>query len=209
MHLYFATIDALSPDTFQNHLLKLPDFERSKVAKYHRPQDAYLSVLGKALLMKGLSNYGYDADLKANYKLTAFGRPYLLNGPGFNISHSSDVAVCVIAENKIGVDVEKVRDIELDGFADYFSPAEWDSIQRATNPFVEFYTLWCKKEAVIKADGKGLSNSLEKVVTLTDKTELSGNIYYTRMHLIHPDYIVATAYTSDHEVTNSVKIITI
>jgi 4'-phosphopantetheinyl transferase len=209
MHVYYATIDALTPEAYQYYLHRLPEAEHSKVLKYRRPQDAYLSVLGKALLMRGLADSGYDDTLRDAYKVTEFGRPYMLNGPKFNIAHSGNVAVCAISETTVGVDIENVTRIDIDVFEDHFVPEEWNLIQKATNPTVAFYTLWCKKEAVIKADGKGLSNALNDVITLTDQTELNDIIYHTRLHFIYPDYIMATASTCGHEMIKLIQVDTI
>lgn len=209
MQVYYATIDALTLDAYQYYLHRLPETERSKVLRYRRHQDAYLSVLGKALLMRGLADSDYDYNLIHNYKITAFGRPYMLSGPKFNISHSGNVAVCALSENAVGADIEEVKQIDIDLFVDYFIPEEWNFIQTAPNPIAAFYTLWCQKEAVVKADGKGLSNSLKDVVTLRHQTELNETIYHTQLHSIYPDYIMATASTCNHEVVKLIQVHTL
>ncbi len=85
----------------------------------------------------------------------------------FNISHSHGTALYGIAMRRsIGVDVEKIRtNISYNKIANrQFSQSEINMIQKA--PFDEniqtFFNIWTRKEALLKATGKGLLSPMSQ-----------------------------------------------
>lgn len=83
----------------------------------------------------------------------------------FNVSHSEDMALLAFSRSRVlGVDIEQLRErADFEKLARrYFSPAEVRSLEGM--PILErlpaFYRCWTRKEAYIKAKGKGLSISL-------------------------------------------------
>ena len=91
-----------------------------------------------------------------------------------SISHSGDwVALAVTDGAPVGVDVEEVRAAEVDDLAGIcFSPAELAVFRRVPEADRRgaFFTYWARKEAVLKATGKGMSVGMSKL-TLTAHDE--------------------------------------
>lgn len=97
-----------------------------------------------------------------------FGKPKLVRRSGtvdlrFNLSHSGDLGVLAFAvEREIGVDVEVIRDIR-DAVAiggRHFTPEEQQLLRHAEKRQdlpQTFFKLWTRKEALLKASGRGLS----------------------------------------------------
>ena len=84
---------------------------------------------------------------------------------GFNVSHSGDrFVVAVAAGMEPGVDVERIRPRRnLEGLCRrFFSPAEREEVAAAPDPLEAFHRIWTRKEAVIKADGRGVSIGLDR-----------------------------------------------
>ena len=99
----------------------------------------------------------------------AHGKPALAPGGGpplgFNVSHSGERFVVAAAVGIVpGVDVERVRPRrDLPGLARrFFSPAEQEEAAAAPDPLLAFYRIWTRKEAVIKADGRGVGIGLDR-----------------------------------------------
>jgi 4'-phosphopantetheinyl transferase len=95
------------------------------------------------------------------------GKPCLKhNGGHFSVSHCDDVALFAFSKAaEIGVDVEAVRPIrDADAMAaQLFSPREnraYAALAPADRPLA-FLRCWTRMEAVAKALGDGLSNSLK------------------------------------------------
>ena len=86
----------------------------------------------------------------------------------FNISHSGDWVLIALAHDDLGIDVEKINP-EFDFvnmLEDHFSKDEQSYITAASDPVSAFYYLWTRKEALIKAWGKGLQDYMKDVSVL-------------------------------------------
>ena len=98
------------------------------------------------------------------------GRPMLESPAGVdcNWSHSGDrLAVALGRGVQVGIDIELVRPRPraLELARRFFAPAEadWLAAPGRGDPVHDFIRLWCAKEAVLKAHGRGLSFGLEKL----------------------------------------------
>ena len=84
---------------------------------------------------------------------------------GFNASHSGERYVIALALGmEPGVDVERIRPrARLDRLVRrFFSPAEQRAVAADPEPLLAFHRIWARKEAVIKADGRGVSLGLDR-----------------------------------------------
>ena len=91
------------------------------------------------------------------------GKPRLEGmGPAFNMAHSGDVAaIAVGGQTELGVDVEVLRPVpRLQAMIRYAcTPAEQTALQAIVDEEARtesFLELWVRKEAVLKALGRGL-----------------------------------------------------
>ena len=90
-------------------------------------------------------------------------------GVVFNLSHSgSQLLIAVGRDSVLGVDIEAWRDISnLAGMVDRcFAPTEqlyWSSLAAGSRT-AAFYAFWTRKEAFVKAVGRGISLGLEHCV---------------------------------------------
>lgn len=146
---------------FSAALLRLPLAEQARILRKHRRVDRYASALGRLLLMDGLTQLGY-AHFLHDLTYTASGRPYLANGPAFNIAHSGPRVVCTIAPTlqHIGIDIEQLRQLSAADLAelhDTMTPAQWAVIDGDGDPARAYLSFWTKKESIVKAIGYGLA----------------------------------------------------
>lgn len=119
-----------------------------------RSKETNSHTLGRKLLQKGIKNIlGLDTSpLEFNQN----GKPYLKGYPNFhfNISHSKDAVVIAFGNSEMGVDIEKVRSVNLKVANRFFTENERAKIKSPT----DFFTVWTQKEAVIKKGGKALKD---------------------------------------------------
>jgi 4'-phosphopantetheinyl transferase len=148
----------------------LCDQDRERAARYRFPEDRMRFVLGRALLGKLLRHYlDYPAQA-IEFSFTAQGRPVLAQDAAvqFSISHSRDlVAVALSSETLVGVDVQHIpHDFKSHALAERIFSDDDLKIFRAL-PASEaaraFFRAWTGKEAVLKAQGVGLSGGLKEV----------------------------------------------
>lgn len=96
------------------------------------------------------------------------GKPELVPGfcgPAFNLSHSGDRALLAVGPAEVGVDLESAsRKVDAMGIVrSFFSPAEragFEGLPPGLDRDALFLNVWTRKEAVVKAIGKGLACSL-------------------------------------------------
>ena len=92
----------------------------------------------------------------------------LTNGGHFSFSRSQQhVLIGYSASHRIGVDIERVRsfpDMELMA-AEIFTEhqfSDWQSLPPAERP-LGFFRGWTRKEAVVKVDGRGISDGVRQI----------------------------------------------
>lgn len=115
------------------------------------------------------------------------GKPYFKDSAlSFSLSHSGDLVLCAIADHEIGVDVQKVIDLEWEKLAKRFFSLEEQDWLSSVDSKEEFFRLWCRKEAFGKMTGEGAATYLgqsflkeQRGIALRDgKLSIRGETYY-------------------------------
>ncbi|CAN5723653.1 4'-phosphopantetheinyl transferase superfamily protein [soil metagenome] len=105
------------------------------------------------------------------------GKPGLVDGPAFNMSHTGDHLLLALAiEGALGVDAEESRRLrDLEGLANrVFTLQEREELlEFPEGPMREaaFLRGWTRKEALVKAMGRGISLPLQQVSVDLLRTE--------------------------------------
>jgi len=86
---------------------------------------------------------------------SALGKPYLPDGPCFNLSHSGNKVVLLVDDQDAGVDVEQIVPYSGAVARRVFTPREQEWLQSRNNEEA-FFRLWTGKESIMKALGLGL-----------------------------------------------------
>lgn len=107
-----------------------------------------------------------------------FGKPLADNGVHFNISHSGEYVMFVMAENPVGCDIEEMREVDTLKMGKFvFSESEMCEIENANNKKDKFFEFWTKKESLLKCMGEGFHKSAKSVNVINDFYE-EEKIYY-------------------------------
>lgn len=151
-----------------------------KYSKYKRWQDAKSTILGRLLLAYGLQkfyNINVD-DIAIEYSKDK--RPFLENSEvQFNISHSNDFIVCAFTSHGgIGVDVEKISNVDINDFRSQFSKSEYDNMVGSLHVQEKFFEFWTQKEAVLKAYGTGLNVALDSIEIIDGSSTIGEEVFY-------------------------------
>ncbi|WP_420574957.1 4'-phosphopantetheinyl transferase family protein [Kordia sp.] len=193
----------------QTYLHTFPEEIRTKILRFRRWQDAQLSLLGRLLLRYGLKMC-QQSHLEDQIEYTAYNKPYFKNSDvRFNISHSGDIVICGISETEeFGIDIEVMDAITIDDFKMQMTDNEWLKIYNASNQQVAFYEYWTQKEAVIKAQGKGMSIALQSFEIQNQMTEIENRQYEVKELFIDTNYKCHIAFpeTAVHKEISIQKI---
>lgn len=155
--IYQADSELVRKSTTLMHLLnKLPENMRKRALRYKFEIDAFNFVIGRLLLKTSLSNLGVPSNID-EIKFHNSGKPFI-NNISFNISHTEGMVVCAITtQGEIGIDIEKIKPVNLSNFEAWFTKSEWTDIYNTSSPLHKFYWYWTRKESIIKAMGVNLS----------------------------------------------------
>jgi 4'-phosphopantetheinyl transferase len=184
LRVYLASSENRFPDELEReYLARIPTSMHAAIQRYRRWEDRQATMIGKLLLQRalgGLAVQNTSLSLE-NIEVTETGKPYIRGEVGFNISHSGGVVALVLVDDgTAGIDVEKIRPIQLEDFSRYLpevSAAETGDPSARLNMF---YRCWTRKEAVLKAEGSGLLAPLEQVRLQGDKAFFQEQVWHLR-----------------------------
>jgi len=154
----FYTYDNINNYTDNDYIKMYNDLnilDKNKIDKIINTNNKKLSILSKYLL-KTILSQKYHLDYN-NIYYNGNGKP-LIKGVYFNISHSNNYVVLVFSNNKIGIDIEKIREVDLN-ISNYFcTDKEKDYILKSNNKYKSLFEIYTLKEAYIKMLGTNLFN---------------------------------------------------
>ena len=182
----FIDIAAIADDEWPRLAALLDETESARAQRFAFDDDRRAYVAAHALLRARLSERATSvAPAEWRFDATPHGKP-VLRAPyaGFNVSLSHTrgmAAVAIASRREVGVDVEFVRTPRkaVNVAERYFAPEEAALLRAESDPLVQtelFFAIWTLKEAVVKADGRGLARGLDSfVVNLSPLAISSGS----------------------------------
>jgi 4'-phosphopantetheinyl transferase len=194
-----CSVDSVySNDCFERLLMEVSAGFRLKLNRFKRREDAIASLLGRLLLRYGLAKFLGHTFEESSITYSDYGKPLLVDsGVNFSISHSGQLVACAICRNEqIGVDLEQIKHVELEVFKEQMTAREWSLLQHLGTVDV-FYTMWTRKEAVVKAVGRGLHIPLRSFDVMKEATRIDDNEYYVYNIPVESDYSCSLAIGKD------------
>ena len=177
IHVWRVALEATN--SVEAHLKQLLSAdEQARLAGFRSSIDRQRFALRRGTLRMLLSAYTGLPGTELCFTQGKYGKPMLKQLPDravpcFNTSASDNLAlIAVSGQLPLGIDIEFMRSIdEIHDIASrFFSGRERDSLAELPRDLQldGFYRIWSSKEAIIKADGRGLSMPLDKFVVSSD-----------------------------------------
>jgi 4'-phosphopantetheinyl transferase len=137
-----------------------------RAGKYLQQKDQRRFIISRGAQRIILSRYLNKPPAELEFILGDNKKPHVVNTGGniihYNLSHSGDWILLAIATSAVGADVEFVD--EAFPFTDIL-PANFSNDEVAyitqNHSAERFFTLWTRKEAILKATGQGLGEYLQ------------------------------------------------
>lgn len=190
----------------------LNEKESNRALSYRYDHDRRRFIISRGVIKVLLSNYTQQ-NIKDILLVQGINkRPLLLNANGFdidfNITHSEDLILFAISNNKVGVDVEFINpDFNYNDILHAcFTEEEKDWVCSSPNPRQTFYFLWTRKEALLKATGKGISDSLKYISCIPGDNKVAVELigsekeWTIKSFHVSENYIASIAYSLDKPV---------
>lgn len=186
--------NALKSNDIIIYTIYLPDFlelksnlyeflntkEIKKAQRFYKESDTDRFIIYRSILKFILAAHTKldIGDILFDYNFNK--KPYLASHPWlhFNISHSEDFAAIAISRKKVGLDIEYMsQDFKFTTLLpDVFKDNEILVIQNAANIKHAFYTSWTRKEAFVKALGKGIDEDFKYIPSLDGQYNIDSTL---------------------------------
>jgi 4'-phosphopantetheinyl transferase len=163
---------------FQRCLLLLDAAEQAQALAIKNESRRHRYVIAQGHLRSLLSKTVKQPPEALRIAKTEHGKPYLVDFPevAFNLSHSADAMVIAIGQNcRLGIDMEICKSrTNFPALVDKcFAEVEaswWHALPEIEKS-LEFYRFWTRKEAFVKAIGRGISLGLNRCVINPENPE--------------------------------------
>ena len=162
----------LSAAKISEYRSMLCEEELKRTEKFTFPNKQEEYVVTRGLLRSALALVLKEDPASFSFKYSESSKPYLTTevdrqAVAFNVSHSHGQALVAISlDRKLGVDIEKIRpEVEYEKLAErFFSKAEHKALMQcaAEERVAAFFATWTRKEAFVKAVGKGIAFGLSE-----------------------------------------------
>ncbi|MBB4286868.1 4'-phosphopantetheinyl transferase family protein [Roseospira goensis] len=175
----------------------LSENEWARVSSFRDPDHAWSSAATRALLRVMLSRFHGADPLAWHFVTEPGGRPHVdmtrtphalspETRPRFSLSHTRGLAACAVSLGPwpegadLGVDAEwTARSLPAGRLARRFFHADeasaLEAVPRGPRRESLFFTLWTRKEAVLKALGLGIANNLGLYSCVGEPAHLAGS----------------------------------
>ncbi len=170
LEIYHYDVSKMLDEEFEKMYINSDETRKAKADRIKRNPAKKLSVAAGELARTMLSEK-FNIDKKQiRFRIGKNGKPYAENiNAEFSISHSGTVAICAVSDVPVGIDIERIRDVDLSVAKKHFAPDEQDYVfEKMSLSKQRFFEVWTRKEAYVKMLGKGISHFPE-FSTMGDK----------------------------------------
>lgn len=199
IQLYLKNIDDIEIEEINKYTISVS--RKNKIASYTKVEDKKRSLAAALALTHALKEYGYKGTYQ--YQYTKLQKPYLMDGPFFNISHSGKYAIASVYQNEIGVDIEKIETPLEKIIIKFMNDIEIKMYEIADTLEKQhlFYQIWTIKESYVKLLGIGLTKQLTNIeIDYTQNSvELKGYLKTRFAFLNVNGYAISICYVAEKE----------
>ncbi len=186
---------------------KMPEKRQKKISRIKMDKDRRLSLGAGILLEKVLKQYD-----KSSVRIDKNGKPYLPESDiYFNLSHSGDYALLAVSDLPVGCDIEIISEYNDKLAKRFFHDEEYALLQNSEDRQRLFYRLWTLKESVIKADGRGLTMSLDSFFISfkngLPSASVNGKNYFLKEYEAPLPYCISACCEGESRFGQDLKIV--
>lgn len=190
MKWYKYDIRDLADEEYHKWYSLMTEKKQRRVDRFRFNDDRRRTVAGEMLTRKAIAECCCVTTESIVFDTKENGKPYVVNlNVEFNISHSGDIVVCAVDDKPIGIDIEKIRPIDLSISYKFCNNDELNYIFDTTiskeEALIRFFKIWTYKEAYFKFFGASITDfkSIDYFNTDKNKIVIAYNEYI--IHLVN------------------------
>lgn len=212
MKIYSVKVSRISTPQLQKLLSLIEENRKNRIMKFTNKKDLIRSLIGEVLIRTLILKLLCIENKLIKFNINKYGKPYLENFPNFhfNISHSGDYVVCAIDNMNIGIDIEKIVNINYKAISmSFFTQQEYQYIinKDLSEQLSTFYALWTLKESYIKFLGTGLSKKMNSFfINIKENQNIkvcADSIYTLKTFNVIPNYKISVC-SSNNSISENV-----
>ncbi|WP_343673211.1 hypothetical protein [Chitinophaga sp.] len=199
-HLFIAEVKPVADDSCMDTIRKyFSDELVNRLTKSPGAGHWSKRVTSRLMLVNIFHELGLNVALLRGLHYNRHGKLVMDTGtPNISISYSNSIVACVVSENKIGVDIEDMRETPTSKTMTLLE--KWTG--RKVKDRVDFFKLWTQIESIAKLyDDKGLADIFYGNL-LSEK-------HYTRQYLLNNNYLVSMSALTCLDTVDQIKTLTI
>jgi 4'-phosphopantetheinyl transferase len=185
--------------------------ERARASRYHQKKDRQRFAVSRIALRFLLGKYSNINPEKIEFAVGGNKKPFMQNvgAPAlhYNISHSGDWILIAFSDEGIGADIEMIDEVfsYSEILHQNFTQQEISFITNGNHQSENFYLLWTRKEALLKATSKGIDSDLPFIPSLDGRhnadQEMIGSDkdFFVSSFKIADKYIGSVGYASGNK----------
>lgn len=189
IRVYYAYTEFTTEDQLTWLLKPLSAEMQRRLTVFKREEDRLLMLTASFLLREALKKNGYSGFQLQNLQYSPAGKPFFPDAPfDFSLSHTGKCAAVAVSDNcRVGIDIEKINQVDFADFENVFSWKVWEVIEASEDPTGTFYAYWTLLESAAKADGRGLPLiSSNRLIISDNKVIIEGKEWYPQHHSFDP-----------------------
>lgn len=168
MHWAYCKTTDFSKTQLQQLYLRLSPSRKARIDRLRREEDKLRSLAAELLVYRLLENHYGITSAKLHCKDN--GQPYLPDcGLHVSISHCGEALACAVSETPVGIDIERIRPIDLricrhtcvpEELAYLLGDQQTEELGDCSDPDTlrRFFEIWTAKEAYYKKCGTGITD---------------------------------------------------
>lgn len=169
VHIWRVNLEELDKDWHTLSSILSTD-EQARANSYRFEHLKHRYIMGRSALRKLLGRYLNCSPISIRFSYNDYGKPSLSDNNSdiqFNVSRSQNIMLCAFVLNsEVGIDIEAINpNIDFAAISQsFFSEQERKALHEIDKNAIDraFFRIWSRKEAYIKALGKGLSYPLQQ-----------------------------------------------
>jgi 4'-phosphopantetheinyl transferase len=175
--------------------------EQARANRYHQQKDRERFIISRGALRILLGLYlkmpPAEIVFETGTSKKPFVRPADLADLHYNTTHSGNYILIGVANTPVGIDIENLEQLfpYQDILEHSFSASEITLINQSVSPLETFYTLWTRKEALLKATAKGIDDDMKHVPCLDGEHTIQNSIIRSNENWFVSSFDVDTDYT--------------
>jgi len=156
--------------------------ERARASRYYQQKDRERFIISRGVLRVLLGWYLKISATEIVFEIGINKKPFVKSTDDtvlhYNTTHSGDYILIAIAALPVGVDAENMEPLfpYQEILEHSFNPDEIAYINQSDTSIETFYTLWTRKEALLKATAKGIDDNMKFVPCIDGKYNIESSL---------------------------------